>query len=76
MTTTPCFGKSDIFCDENENGGKGAAEAKKICWSQCTRREKCLEEALRFEEHEPVRLGVWGGLSANERNKIYGRKSS
>ncbi|AEJ92178.1 WhiB family transcription factor [Mycobacterium phage Optimus] len=73
--STPCAGKWDIFCGED---GYGWSEAKKICQTECSEkmRNKCLERCLAFEEHEPVRLGVWGGLTAHERNKIYGRKSS
>lgn len=38
--------------------------AKKICNNACPVRQQCLDHALSF----PERVGVWGGLTEDERN--------
>lgn len=69
--TTPCYGKWDPFF------GDRTSEAKQIC-STCPTSAKvaCLEMALTCEVPGVERFGTWGGLSANERNKRYGRRSA
>ena len=52
----------DMFFPEE---GASAAPAKKIC-AECTVREICLQYALDNDR----RYGVWGGLSAAERQKL------
>ena len=43
-----------------------SAEARAICNSECRVREECLKYALENDE----RFGIWGGLSARQRNKM------
>jgi WhiB family transcriptional regulator, redox-sensing transcriptional regulator len=47
-----------------EKGG-GSRDAKRIC-RQCPVRAECLEYALANDE----RVGVWGGLSVSERDRM------
>ena len=49
-----------------EPAGRSVNEAKRIC-SDCTVRAQCLAYAL---DHGEVYFGVWGGLSAKERQRI------
>ncbi|MDP9903141.1 WhiB family transcriptional regulator [Arthrobacter bambusae] len=48
------------------DGSTNAAVPRTICNSKCTVREECLKYALENDE----RFGIWGGLSARQRNKI------
>lgn len=45
--------------------GAGSKEAKKVC-SSCEVKDECLDYAFKNDE----RYGVWGGLSAYEREKL------
>jgi WhiB family redox-sensing transcriptional regulator len=47
------------------------AQAKLIC-ATCPVRAECLAYALRVHEH----VGIWGGLSENERYRFTARTSS
>jgi WhiB family redox-sensing transcriptional regulator len=61
-----CHGESlEKFFPEHENQRTTAA-AKAICEQLCPVRAECLRHALRSKE--PV--GVWGGYSTRERNKL------
>lgn len=52
--------------------GKACREAKKICHT-CPIIDGCLEVILEFESAPgSVRHGVWGGMTAAERNREYG----
>jgi hypothetical protein len=57
------------------HGKDNYAKAKRICKQQCSAkmRQACLEIALEYEVPGVGRYGVWGGLSANERNEMFGR---
>ncbi|MFK0244550.1 WhiB family transcriptional regulator [Amycolatopsis azurea] len=52
----------DAFFPEDDGD---AEDAKRIC-ARCDVRERCLAYALKADE----RIGVWGGLSAEERDRI------
>lgn len=52
--------------------GKGSVRAKALC-SQCPVLEQCRDFALKWEEREGERFGVWAGLTKDERNVKYGR---
>lgn len=61
-----CFGMdTNIFYPER---GWSAAPAKRIC-SDCPIRLECLSWAM---EHTQ-RIGIWGGLNENERDRLRGR---
>lgn len=51
--------------------GNGHSQAKKIC-GDCLDRNECLAIALSFEVPGEGRYGIWGGLSARERKRLYG----
>ncbi len=57
-----------------DGGGTRTYAAQKFCRRNCTVREACLQVALDFEGRPGAmqRHGVWGGLTADERNEIYG----
>jgi WhiB family redox-sensing transcriptional regulator len=56
--------------------GKSFKEAKKLCKS-CPVKDPCLEGQLEVESRfGEVRHGIWGGLTAHERDEIYGPASS
>jgi WhiB family redox-sensing transcriptional regulator len=55
-----------FFPDKNS---QWAHLAKKLC-QQCNVREECLEWALKNDEQ----FGVWGGLTASERDALKGRR--
>jgi Transcription factor WhiB. len=38
----------------------------------CPAREACLQKALEFEVPGVKRHGVWGGMTAPERNRVFG----
>ena len=50
--------------------GNSHTKAKKYCLA-CPITEECLQRVLEFEE-PGERFGVWGGLSARERNRRFG----
>ena len=53
---------------------QAARELKAVC-SACPVKDYCLETALEFESAPGERrYGIWGGLTADERNEIYGDK--
>jgi hypothetical protein len=62
MKNAPCSGKSELFF--NETSRKTVERARKICQS-CSAREKCYEYAMKHAD-----LGVWAGLTTNQREKI------
>jgi len=41
-------------------------EAKKICWSECPARRECLKLSFRYG----IPDGIWGGLDAEQRQRI------
>ena len=41
-------------------------EALQICWEKCPVREECLNAAIKRHE----RIGVWGGMTYRERERI------
>ena len=49
--------------------GASPAAAKERCNTLCPVKDDCLRDALLNDE----RWGVWGGLTAKERDKQYGR---
>lgn len=53
-------------------GGNGYKAAIAIC-ATCPVRAACLEEALSFEVPGQERYGVWGGLTARERDRLVRR---
>lgn len=62
MKQAACVGKSDLFYDEKSR--IAIARAKALC-ETCAVKDQCLDHAL---QHEP--LGLWGGLTANERRRM------
>lgn len=63
-----------FFHPQNERGSsriKRDRAAKRIC-ATCTVRMECADYAVRA--HEP--FGVWGGLSEEDRERIYARLDS
>jgi WhiB family transcriptional regulator, redox-sensing transcriptional regulator len=59
---------STFFADDEERGQskwRREAIAKEICLN-CAARNACLDHALRV----PERYGVWGGMSAPERERL------
>lgn len=62
----------DLFFPATETGALGAArvaEAKAVC-AGCPVRVTCLADAL-VRESPSARYGVYGGLSAGERGRLY-----
>ncbi|WP_327385000.1 WhiB family transcriptional regulator [Streptomyces sp. NBC_01207] len=58
---------SHLFHPDHEGTGPAfAVEAKQIC-GRCRVRPQCLEWALRIGD----RFGVWGGLDAGERARLF-----
>lgn len=51
--------------------GNGHARARKVCGG-CLDRDECLAIALSYEVPGEDRYGIWGGLSARERARLYG----
>jgi WhiB family redox-sensing transcriptional regulator len=62
MKQASCVGRGELFYDEKSR--IAAAKAKAICES-CSVKTECLAYAL---ENEP--LGLWGGMTANERRRL------
>ena len=56
---------SEIFFPERRGDNGKIKEAKKICAS-CPVQQECLDYALENNED----LGVWGGMSRNQRKKL------
>lgn len=56
-------------------GGKVYLKAKEICNTKCSAREACLAKALEFEAEAGERHHVWGGMTARERDLMFGRLS-
>lgn len=52
------------------NNEKEIERSKRVCRT-CPVRSACLEDVLSFEV-AGERLGVWGGLSALERDQLFG----
>ena len=70
-----CLGTDDeLFFPSEEEGKKGMTtgvrKAKQVC-AGCEVRQKCLERALTLR---PYPIGVWGGTTTKEREKMRGRK--
>ncbi|HLZ39029.1 MAG TPA: WhiB family transcriptional regulator [Mycobacteriales bacterium] len=67
------FEDRDLFFPPDEERGRYAgfreAAAKQICRS-CPVAGECLDYALRADE----RYGVWGGMSAEERERVRRRR--
>lgn len=53
-----------IFYYKSNNADK--EEAKKIC-NICPVKKECLNYAMQFEKNTSGRSGIWGGLTAKER---------
>lgn len=58
--------KRDLF---HPSAGGAYKVAKRLC-DGCEVKQKCLEWALRWE-HPEERVGVYGGLSARERERLF-----
>lgn len=61
-----------FFHHPHERGAKREERenrAKAVCMA-CPVRRRCEEHALAVEEH----YGVWGGLTENDRRKIFARR--
>lgn len=61
-------GKAEFFA--HTNNVKAINRSKQICRG-CSVRPACLEDVLSFEI-PGEREGVWGGLSAAERDELFG----
>jgi len=57
-----CIGHGDLFFADHMR--TVVRKAKLVC-SACLVKQQCLDYALNGDE-----LGVWGGLTANERRKL------
>jgi WhiB family transcriptional regulator, redox-sensing transcriptional regulator len=69
QTAAACRGLStDLFFSERGDN-REIAHAKAVC-AKCRVREDCLEFAIASGE----RLGIWGGLSPKQRQKIRRRQ--
>lgn len=69
-TRAPCF---DLPPEQKEwFHGSDYAKAKRVC-KRCSLTEKCLEIALEAEQPGVGRFGVYGALTAKERNEMFGR---
>lgn len=72
---TPDFDLNDALCAQTDpelffpEKGNSAEPAKAIC-RKCPVQMQCLEWALKNNEQH----GIWGGLSAPEREKLQKRK--
>lgn len=62
MERAACTGKGELF--HNEKSRIVSRQAKEICAS-CAVREDCLNYALENEQ-----IGIWGGLTGNERRRM------
>lgn len=62
-----CAGKSELFYDEKSR--IATARAKALC-AACPVQVKCLEYALTNAEN----IGVWGGMTSNERRNYRRRQ--
>ena len=60
----------DLFFPER---GKNATKAKAIC-TTCPARQACLDAAMAEEADIGWRYGIRGGLSANERARLAGKR--
>jgi len=49
-------------------------EAMRICWTECDVRLECLEVGMRTQYER--RSGIFGGLSAAERQRLYRQRSA
>jgi WhiB family redox-sensing transcriptional regulator len=61
----------DIFFNRRLEASKRQQEA--LCAS-CPVINECREFALKMETAENVRIGIWGGLTPEERSKLKGAK--
>ena len=61
----------DLFIFEHGEPqiNKKIKDAKAVC-STCPVRRECLEEALRYSTTRQECIGVWGGLTWKERQKL------
>lgn len=57
-----CIGKQEYFFNDMKR--TSVSKAKELC-ADCEVRSECLQYALRLDV-----VGVWGGLTANERAKL------
>lgn len=62
MERAACTGKSELF--HNEKSRIISRRAKEICAS-CAVQKDCLDYALENEH-----IGIWGGLTGNERRRL------
>lgn len=73
MKNAPCF---DLPEEQKEwfFGTYDYGKARKFCHANCSEavREKCLQVALESEVPGEQRYGVYGGMSAEARTKLYG----
>lgn len=69
MNRAACHGLGDLFYAETKDEEAQMREAKRVCAS-CAVRLDCLSYALERRE----RHGVWGGLTAYERQTMHKRE--
>lgn len=62
MQQAACVGRGDLFFADHMR--TIVRQAKRIC-SACAVKHECLAYALEGDE-----IGVWGGMTANERRKL------
>jgi WhiB family redox-sensing transcriptional regulator len=61
----------DVFFNRRTESSKREQEA--LC-GNCPVAKECLEFALKKETAENVRIGIWGGLTPEERSRLKGAK--
>ena len=66
-TSAVCAGKSELFYTERST--LATARAKALC-RVCPVQQQCLEYALTNSEN----IGIWGGMTANERRNYKRRQ--
>ena len=69
MDEAACHGIGDMFFAESNDEQAHAYAAKRVCAS-CSVRLDCLQYALDRRE----RFGIWGGLTASERQRMHRRE--
>jgi WhiB family redox-sensing transcriptional regulator len=67
MKNAPCIGHGDLFFEESRL--TIVNKAREIC-AGCSVRERCLEHAITNSE-----VGVWAGLTTNQRRKLVRARS-
>jgi len=65
--------RSVFFTEPGIDPVAQVANAKRVC-RDCTVRTECLEDAMGWELPSR-RVGVWGGLSASERERLHTARS-